>query len=151
MVMDDTSAVMLQMTKLVQWFLQGVTWRLCCLALMLHCGLCLCQLVDQIRVMEVFRFMYNSRAGNARIFLKLHEVVKTGVAFVLMLVELLLDLSLLWRLKLLLNHWRLFYQKESLFASWGDSGLSGRGIGLIPMALPFNALSMSWFCVLLDC
>ena len=80
-------------------------------------SICLCQLVDHIRVMEVFRFMYNSRAGNARIFLKLHEVVKTGVAFVLMLVELLLDLSLLWRLKLLLNHWRLFYQKESLFAS----------------------------------
>ena len=68
-------------------------------------SICLCQLVDHIRVMEVFRFMYNSRAGNARIFLKLHEVVKTGVAFVLMLVELLLDLSLLWRLKLLLNHW----------------------------------------------
>ena len=80
-------------------------------------SICLCQLVVHIRVMEVFRFMYNSRAGNARIFLKLHEVVKTGVAFVLMLVELLLDLSLLWRLKLLLNHWRLFYQKESLFAS----------------------------------
>ena len=72
-------------------------------------AICLCQLVDHIRVMEVFRFMYNSRAGNARIFLKLHEVVKTGVAFVLMLVELLLDLSLLWRLKLLLNHWRFFY------------------------------------------
>lgn len=98
-----------------------------------------------------FQFMYNDRAGNAQIFVTLHEVVKTGVAFVLRLVELLLDLSLLWRLKLLLNHWRLFYQKESLFASWGDSGLSGRGIGLIPMALPFNALSMSWFCVLLDC
>ena len=80
-------------------------------------SICLCQLVDHIRVMEVFRFMYNSRAGNARIFLKLHEVVKTGVAFVLMLVELLLDLSLLWRLKLLLNHWRFFYQKESLFAN----------------------------------
>ena len=84
-------------------------------------SICLCQLVFVsacgIGVMEVFRFMYNSRAGNARIFLKLHEVVKTGVAFVLMLVELLLDLSLLWRLKLLLNHWRLFYQKESLFAS----------------------------------
>ena len=80
-------------------------------------SVCLCQLVDHIRVMEVFRFMYNSRAGNARIFLKLHEVVKTGVAFVLMLVELLLDLSLLWRLKLLLNHWRFFYQKESLFAN----------------------------------
>ena len=80
-------------------------------------SICLCQLVDHIRVMEVFRFMYNSRAGNARIFLKLHEVVKTGVAFVLMLVELLLDLSLLWRLELLLNHWRFFYQKESLFAN----------------------------------
>ena len=53
--------------------------------------------------------MNNSHAGNVRIFLKLHEVVKTGVAFVLMLVELLLDLSLLWRLKLLLNHWRFFY------------------------------------------
>ena len=62
--------------------------------------------------------MYNSRAGNARISLKLHEVVKKkGVAFVLMLVALLLDLSLLWRLKLLLNHWRFFYQKESLFAN----------------------------------
>ena len=60
---------------------------------------CLCQLVDHIGVLEVFRFMYNSRTGNASIFLKLHEVVKTGVAFVLMLVELLLDLSLLWRLK----------------------------------------------------
>ena len=80
-------------------------------------SICLCQLVDHIGVMEVFRFMYNSRAGNARIFLKLHEVVKTGVAFVLMLVELLLDLSLLWRLELLLNHWRFFYQKESLFAN----------------------------------
>ena len=80
-------------------------------------SICLCQLVDHIGVMEVFRFMYNSRAGNARIFLKLHQVVKTGVAFVLMLVELLLDLSLLWRLKLLLNHWRFFYQKESLFAN----------------------------------
>ena len=75
-------------------------------------SICLCQLVDHIRVMEVFRFMYNSRAGNARIFLKLHEVVKTGVAFVLMLVELLLDLSLLWRLKLLLNHWRFFIRKS---------------------------------------
>ena len=80
-------------------------------------SICLCQIVDHIRVMEVFRFMYNSRAGNARIFLKLHEVVKTGVAFVLMLVELLLDLSLLWRLKLLLNHWRFFDQKKSLFAN----------------------------------
>ena len=59
---------------------------------------CLCQLVDHIGVLEVFRFMYNSRTGNAWIFLKLHEVVKTGVAFVLMLVELVLDLSLLWRL-----------------------------------------------------
>ena len=49
---------------------------------------CLCQLVDHIGVLEVFRFMYNSRAGNAWIFFKLHEVVKTGVAFVLMLVEL---------------------------------------------------------------
>ena len=61
--------------------------------------------------------MYNDRAGNAQIFVTQHEVVKTGVAFVLRLVELLLDLSLLRRLKLLLNHWRLFYQKESLFAS----------------------------------
>ena len=51
--------------------------------------------------------MYNGRAGNAQIFVTL--VVKTGVAFVLMLVELLLDLSLLWRLELLLNHWRFFY------------------------------------------
>ena len=65
------------------------------------------------------------------------------MAFVLMLVALLLDLPLLWRLKLLLNHWRFFYQKESLFANSGDSGLSGSGIGLMPMALPFNALSMS--------
>ena len=80
-------------------------------------SICLCQLVDHIGAMEVFRFMYNSRAGNAQIFLKLHEVVKTGMAFVLMLVVLLLDLSLLWRLKLLLNHWRFFYQKESLFAN----------------------------------
>ena len=80
-------------------------------------SICLCQLVDHIRVMEVFRFMYNSRAGNARIFLKLHEVVKTGVAFVLMLVELLLDLSLLWRLELLLNQWRFFYKKDSLFVN----------------------------------
>ena len=38
-----------------------------------------------------------------------------GAVFVLMLVELLLDLSLLWRLELLLNHWGFFYQKESLF------------------------------------
>ena len=80
-------------------------------------SICLCQLVVHIRVMEVFRFMYNSRAGNARIFLKLHEVVKTGVAFVLMLVELLLDLSLLWRLELLLNQWRFFYKKDSLFVN----------------------------------
>ena len=80
-------------------------------------SVCLCQLVDHIRVMEVFRFMYNSRAGNARIFFKLHQVVKTGLAFLLMLVELLLDLSLLWRLKLLLNHCRFFYQKESLCAN----------------------------------
>ena len=40
-----------------------------------------------------------------------------GAAFVLMLVELLLDLSLLWILELLLNHWRFFYQRESLFAN----------------------------------
>ena len=76
-------------------------------------SICLCQLVDHIGAMEVFRFMYNSHAGNAQIFLKLHEVVE-GVAFVLMLVALLLDF---WRLKLLLNHWRFFYQKESLFAN----------------------------------
>ena len=84
-------------------------------------SICLCQLVFVsacgIGVMEVFRFMYNSRAGNARIFFKLHQVVKTGLAFLLMLVELLLDLSLLWRLKLLLNHCRFFYQKESLCAN----------------------------------
>ena len=44
-------------------------------------SICLCQLVDHIRVMEVFRFMYNSRAGNARIFLKLHEVVETWLLY----------------------------------------------------------------------
>lgn len=43
--------------------------------------ICLCQLVDHIRVMEVFRFMYNSRAGSARIFLKLHEVVETWLLY----------------------------------------------------------------------
>ena len=110
----------------------------------------LCQLVDQSGVME-FKFRYNGKAGNGQIFVMLHEVVKTGATFVLILVELLLDLSLLWRLELLLNHWRFFYQKESLFANWGDSGMSGSGIRLIPMALPFNVLSMTWFCVLLDC
>ena len=98
-----------------------------------------------------FKFRYNGKAGNGQIFVMLHEVVKTGAAFVLILVELLLDLSLLWRLELLLNHWRFFYQKESLFANWGDSGLRGSGIRLMPMALPFNVLSMTWFCVLLDC
>ena len=44
-------------------------------------SICLCQLVDHIRDMEVFRFMYNSRAGNARIFLKLHEVVETWLLY----------------------------------------------------------------------
>ena len=76
----------------------------------------LCHLVDQSGVME-FKFRYNGKAGNGQIFVMLHEVVKTGAAFVLILVELLLDLSLLWRLELLLNQWRFFYQKESLFAN----------------------------------
>ena len=76
----------------------------------------LCHLVDQSGVME-FKFRCNGKAGNGQIFVMLHEVVKTGAAFLLILVELLLDLSLLWRLELLLNHWRFFYQKESLFAN----------------------------------
>ena len=44
-------------------------------------SICLCQLVDHIRVMEVFWFVYNSRAGNARTFSKLHEVVKTWLLY----------------------------------------------------------------------
>ena len=59
--------------------------------------------MDHVGVVEVLRFRYNGHVGNGQIFVMLHEVVKTGVAFVLML-ELLLDLSLLWRLERLLNH-----------------------------------------------
>ena len=59
--------------------------------------------MDHIGVVKVLRFRYNGHAGNGQIFVMLHEVVKTGVAFVLM-PELLLDLSLLWRLERLLNH-----------------------------------------------
>ena len=44
-------------------------------------SICLCQLVDHNRVTEVFRFIYNSRAGNALIFLKLHGVVKTWLLY----------------------------------------------------------------------
>ena len=44
-------------------------------------SICLCQLVDHIRVTEVFRFIYNSRAGNALIFLKLHGVIKTWLLY----------------------------------------------------------------------
>ena len=54
MVMDNTYAVMLQMTKLVQWSLQGGSWRLCCLALMLHCGLYVC--VSLWITLEFWRF-----------------------------------------------------------------------------------------------
>ena len=46
-----------------------------------------CQLVDQSGVME-FKFRYNGKAGNGQIFVMLHQVVKTGAAFVLILVEL---------------------------------------------------------------
>ena len=45
----------------------------------------LCQLVDQSGVIE-FKFRYNGKAGNGQIFVMLHEVVKTGAAFVLILV-----------------------------------------------------------------
>ena len=38
--------------------------------------------------MEVLRFIYIGYAGNGQIFVMLHEVVKTGAAFVLMLVQL---------------------------------------------------------------
>ena len=38
--------------------------------------------------MQVLRFRYNGDAGNGQIFVMLHEVVKTGAAFVLMLVQL---------------------------------------------------------------
>ena len=77
-------------------------------------------------------------------------VVKMGAAFPLILVELLFDLSLLWRLELLLNHWPFFYQKESLFANWGDYGFSGSGIDLMHMTSLFIALNMTWFSVSLD-
>ena len=65
--------------------------------------------MDHIGVLEIFRFRYNGQSDNGQIFVRQHEEVKTGavfVLFVLMLAELLLDLSLLWRLELLLNHWR---------------------------------------------
>ena len=39
-------------------------------------------------------------------------VVKMGAAFPLILVELLLDLSLLWILELLLNHWPSFIKRN---------------------------------------
>ena len=63
----------------------------------------LCLLVDHIGVLEVFRFRYNSHTDNGQIFV--------------MLAEFVLDLSLLWRLELLLNYWRFFNYKESLFSS----------------------------------
>ena len=44
--------------------------------------------------MEVLRFRYNGYAGNGQIFVMLHEVVKTGAAFVLILVQLWLLLLL---------------------------------------------------------
>ena len=47
----------------------------------------LCHLVGQSGVME-FKFRYNGKAGNGQIFVMLHQVVKTGAAFVLILVEL---------------------------------------------------------------
>ena len=54
----------------------------------------LCLLVDHIGVLEVFRSRYNSHTDNGQIFV--------------MLAEFFLDLSLLWRLELLLNYWRFF-------------------------------------------
>ena len=56
--------------------------------------------------MEVFRFRYYGH-----IFVMMREVVKMGAAFVLMPAELFLDLSLLCRLELLLNHRRFFLSK----------------------------------------
>ena len=103
----------------------------------------LCLPVDHIGVLEVFRFRYNGHNGNGQVFEILHEVVKTGATFLLMLVEFLLDLSLLWRLELLLNHWRFFDYKESLFSNVGDYGFSVSGIGLMPMALLFIVLNMT--------
>ena len=71
----------------------------------------LCLPVDHIGVLDVSRFRYNGHNGNGQVFEILHEVVKTDATFLLMLVEFLLDLSLLWRLELLLNHWRFFDYK----------------------------------------
>ena len=39
--------------------------------------------MDLVRVMEAFRFRYTGHVGNSLIFVVLHEVVETGVAFVL--------------------------------------------------------------------
>ena len=47
--------------------------------------------MDHIGVKEVFRFSCNGYAGNGQILLMLHKVIKMGAAFLLMLVEYLLD------------------------------------------------------------